>query len=36
MLAQLSVLAAATAESADKINPVVPDVIGEIFWGATF
>ncbi len=36
MLAQLSVLAAATAESAEKINPVVPDVIGEIFWGAVF
>jgi len=36
MLAQLSVLAAATAASAEKINPVVPDVIGEIFWGAVF
>ena len=36
MLAQLSVLAAETAESAEKINPVVPDTIGEIFWGALF
>ncbi len=36
MLAQLSVLAAETAESAEKINPVVPDVVGEIFWGAVF
>ena len=33
MLAHLSVLA---AESSDKINPVVPDTIGEIFWGAVF
>lgn len=33
MLAQLSVLA---AEEAPKINPVVPDTIGEIFWGAAF
>jgi F-type H+-transporting ATPase subunit b len=33
MLAQLSVLA---AESTEKINPVVPDTIGEIIWGATF
>lgn len=36
MLAQVSVLAAEAAESAAKINPVVPDVIGEIFWGAVF
>jgi F-type H+-transporting ATPase subunit b len=35
MLAQLSVLAAET-ESAEKINPVVPDIVGEIFWGAVF
>lgn len=31
MLALVSVLA---AESAETINPVVPDEIGEIFWGA--
>lgn len=36
MLAQVSVLAAEAAESAEKINPVVPDVVGEIFWGAVF
>jgi F-type H+-transporting ATPase subunit b len=34
MLAQLSVLAAEGGEK--TINPVVPDVIGEIVWGATF
>lgn len=33
MLAHLSVLA---AESSDTINPVVPDTIGEIVWGAVF
>jgi F-type H+-transporting ATPase subunit b len=33
MLAQLSVLA---AEGGTKINPVVPDTIGEIVWGAVF
>jgi F-type H+-transporting ATPase subunit b len=33
MLAQLSVLA---AEGGTKINPVVPDTIGEIIWGAVF
>ena len=33
MLAHLSALAAA---SGDKINPVVPDTVGEIFWGAVF
>jgi F-type H+-transporting ATPase subunit b len=33
MLAQLSVLA---AEGSQKINPVVPDTVGEIFWGAVF
>jgi F-type H+-transporting ATPase subunit b len=31
MLARLSVLA---AESTETINPVVPDDLGEIFWGA--
>ena len=31
MLAHLAVLA---AEKADTINPVVPDEIGEIVWGA--
>lgn len=36
MLAHMSVLAAEAAESAEKINPVVPDVVGEIFWGAVF
>jgi len=36
MLAQMSVLAAEAAETAEKINPVVPDVKGEIFWGAVF
>lgn len=34
MLAQLSVLAAEVAEEASTINPVVPDDLGEIFWGA--
>jgi len=33
MLAHLSVLA---AEGGTKINPVVPDTIGEIVWGAVF
>jgi F-type H+-transporting ATPase subunit b len=34
MLAQLSVLAAEVAETAEVVNPVVPDEVGEIFWGA--
>jgi F-type H+-transporting ATPase subunit b len=34
MLVQLSVLAAEGGEK--TINPVVPDTIGEIVWGATF
>lgn len=34
MLALLSVIAAEGAESAETINPVVPDELGEIFWGA--
>ena len=34
MLAHLSVLAAEAAETAESINPVVPDELGEIFWGA--
>jgi len=34
MLALMSVLAAETAEKAETINPVVPDDLGEIFWGA--
>ena len=33
MLAQLTVLA---AEGAETINPVVPDEVGEIVWGAVF
>lgn len=36
MLAQMSVLAAEAAATAKDINPVVPDVVGEIFWGAVF
>ncbi len=34
MLAHLSVLAAEVAETAEVVNPVVPDEVGEIFWGA--
>lgn len=34
MLALVSVLAAEAAEKAESINPVVPDELGEIFWGA--
>lgn len=34
MLAHLSVLAAESGEA--TVNPVVPDNLGEIFWGATF
>ena len=34
MLALLSALVAEGAESAETINPVVPDELGEIFWGA--
>jgi F-type H+-transporting ATPase subunit b len=34
MLAQLSVLAAEVAEKTEVVNPVVPDELGEIFWGA--
>lgn len=35
MLAHLSVIAAEAAEKAEPvINPVVPDELGEIFWGA--
>lgn len=34
MLAHLSVLAAEVAEAKESINPVVPDELGEIFWGA--
>ena len=34
MLAHLSVLAAEVAEETETINPVVPDELGEIFWGA--
>ena len=34
MLAHLSVLAAEAAEATETINPVVPDELGEIFWGA--
>ncbi len=34
MLAHLSVLAAEAAEAKESINPVVPDELGEIFWGA--
>ena len=34
MLAKLSVLAAEAAEAQKTINPVVPDELGEIFWGA--
>ena len=34
MLALVSVLAAEAAETVETINPVVPDEIGEIFWGA--
>jgi F-type H+-transporting ATPase subunit b len=30
----MSVLAAETAETTETINPVVPDDLGEIFWGA--
>lgn len=33
MLAHMSALA---AESGTAINPVVPDTVGEIFWGAVF
>lgn len=34
MLALMSVLAAEAAEAKETINPVVPDELGEIFWGA--
>ncbi|MHB1139677.1 MAG: hypothetical protein ACYC2O_12035, partial [Microthrixaceae bacterium] len=34
MLALVSALAAEAAEKAESINPVVPDELGEIFWGA--
>ena len=34
MLALMSVLAAEVAETTETINPVVPDDLGEIFWGA--
>lgn len=34
MLALLSALAADVAEPAKTINPVVPDDLGELFWGA--
>ncbi len=34
MLALVSVLAAEVAEKTESINPVVPDELGEIFWGA--
>lgn len=35
MLAHLSALAAEVAEkSVDPVNPVIPDELGEIFWGA--
>lgn len=34
MLAHLAVLAADAAETQETINPVVPDNVGEIFWGA--
>ena len=34
MLALLSVLAADVAEPAAAVNPVIPDDLGEIFWGA--
>jgi F-type H+-transporting ATPase subunit b len=34
MLALVSVLAAEVVESTESINPVVPDELGEIFWGA--
>lgn len=34
MLALLSALAAEAADNATTINPVVPDDVGEIFWGA--
>ncbi len=34
MLAHLSVLAAEVVEKTETINPVVPDELGEIFWGA--
>lgn len=34
MLAQMSVLAAEVVEAKKSINPVVPDELGEIFWGA--
>lgn len=34
MHALVSVIAAETAESTETINPVVPDNMGEIFWGA--
>lgn len=34
MLAHLSVLASEVAEKTAAVNPVVPDEIGEIFWGA--
>lgn len=34
MLALLSALAAEAAENTTTINPVVPDDLGEIFWGA--
>lgn len=34
MLALLSAVAAEAAEEATTVNPVVPDDLGEIFWGA--
>lgn len=34
MLALLSVLAAEAADEAATVNPVIPDNVGEIFWGA--